>query len=57
MRKKDCRSIQHMANETRELEVQVMTRWVQRVAVGAILTLFTVAGMLVWAMVVYHGIL
>jgi hypothetical protein len=34
-----------------------MARWVQRLAVGTILVVFTVAGMLVWAVVVVRGIL
>lgn len=34
-----------------------MARWAERLAIGAILVVFVLAGMLVWAVVFFRGIL
>jgi hypothetical protein len=34
-----------------------MARWAERMAVGTIMVVFVVTGVLVWAVVIFHGML
>jgi hypothetical protein len=50
-------SCAHSEKRCAGLEVPIMARWGERLAVAAIFVVFILAGVLVWATVFFRGIL